>query len=89
MSDKIHLNLYVSGKNSRSEKARENLEAIFINDFTGRYELNVIDVLKNPELARQEEIVATPTLIRIGVPAKRLVGEFSDRQKVLTGLGLI
>ena len=81
------LKLYVTGKTPRTEKAIANLRRICEEDLHGQYELQIIDVLQNPQLAEDEKILATPTLIkRLPPPLRRVIGDLSDRDKVLLGL---
>lgn len=87
---KYILRLYITGPSSRSKRALANLETI-VNEVIGeRYELHVIDVLENPEMAEADKIVATPTLIKIAPePARRIIGDMSDRDKVMLALDII
>jgi circadian clock protein KaiB len=86
---KFLLKLYVAGATPRAVAAIENLRRICEKDLKGRYELEVIDVLKNPELAEQDKILATPTLIKqLPPPLRRVIGDLSDAEKVLLGLEL-
>jgi circadian clock protein KaiB len=79
----------VAGATPRAVAAIENLRRICEKDLKGRYELEVIDVLKNPELAEQDKILATPTLIKqLPPPLRRVIGDLSDAEKVLLGLEL-
>jgi circadian clock protein KaiB len=81
------LKLYVTGKTPRTEKAIANLRRICEEDLHGQYELQIIDVLQHPQLAEDEKILATPTLIkRLPPPLRRVIGDLSDRDKVLLGL---
>jgi circadian clock protein KaiB len=81
------LKLYVTGKTSRTERAIANLKRICDEDLKGQYELQIIDVLENPQLAEDEKILATPTLIkRLPPPLRRVIGDLSDKEKVLLGL---
>jgi circadian clock protein KaiB len=81
------LKLYVTGKTPRTEKAIANLRRICEEDLHGQYELQIIDVLQNPQLAEDEKILATPTLIkRLPPPLRRVIGDLSDKEKVLLGL---
>lgn len=67
--------------------AIENLRRICEQDLEGRYELEIIDVLEFPQIAEDENILATPTLIReLPLPLRRVIGDLSDRDKVLLGL---
>ncbi|MDA1052880.1 MAG: circadian clock protein KaiB [Planctomycetota bacterium] len=86
---KYTLKLYVTGRTTRSETAIENLKSIFEEEFHDQYELTVIDVLERPQLAEDERILATPTLIKeLPGPVRRIIGDLSDRDKVLIGLDL-
>jgi circadian clock protein KaiB len=86
---KYVLCLYVSGMTPRSAEAIERTKAICEEHLKGRYELNVIDIYQQPEVARNDQVVAVPTLIRkLPEPLRRLVGDLSDRERVLVGLDL-
>ena len=81
------LKLYVTGRTPRSEKAIANLRRICDEELHGQYEMQVIDVLEHPQLAEDEKILATPTLIkRLPPPLRRVIGDLSDTEKVLLGL---
>jgi circadian clock protein KaiB len=81
--------LYVSGATSQSRRAIANLSEICESEFAGRYEVEVIDVLEQPALARREKILATPTLVkRLPGPVRKIIGDLSDRAKVLIGLDI-
>jgi circadian clock protein KaiB len=83
------LSLYVSGMTPRSTEAINNLRQICEQHLSGRYELQIIDIYKHPELAGQEQVIATPTLVkRLPAPIRRLVGTLSDEERVLVGLDL-
>lgn len=83
------LRLFVSGATLRSSNAIANLKAICERELADRYQLEVIDVYQQPELARAEELVAVPTLIKtLPLPIRRLIGDLSDEEKVLVGLDL-
>ena len=85
--NKILLKLYVTGQTPRSKQAIENLYQICEEGLKGQYEVVVIDVLERPQLAEDEKIIATPTLIKIlPPPLRRIIGDLSDREKVLLGL---
>ncbi|BDV42927.1 hypothetical protein GURASL_18500 [Geotalea uraniireducens] len=87
MAGKYLLRLFISGKTPRSEKCIANLRAVCERELEGEYELEVIDVLERPQLAEDEKILATPTLIKkLPPPVRRLIGDLSDREKVLIGL---
>ena len=86
---KYLLRLYISGSTLKSERAVENLRRVCEEHLKGRYDLEVIDIYRQAHLARNEQIVAVPTLIkRLPVPLQRLVGDMSDLNKVLFGLDL-
>lgn len=81
--------LYVTGSNPRSLKAISNLKRICEEHLPGDYHLEVIDMYKNPNVARTEQIVAAPTLIkRLPAPLRRFVGDLSNTQKILIGLDI-
>jgi len=81
------LKLYVTGQTPRSEKAIANLRRICDEELHGQYEMQIIDVLQHPQLAEDEKILATPTLIkRLPPPLRRVIGDLSDTEKVLLGL---
>jgi len=83
------LRLYVSGMSPRSIEAVTNLKAICDEHLAGLYDLEVIDLYKNPELASAEQIIATPTLIKkLPEPLRTIVGDLSNRERVLIGLDL-
>jgi circadian clock protein KaiB len=84
------LRLYVSGMTPRSTEAINNLATICEEYLKGRYELEVIDLYKQPEAAESNQIVATPTLVKsLPLPLRRLVGTLSDEERVLVGLDLV
>ena len=81
------LRLYVTGKTSKSEVAIANLRRICNEELRGQYELQIIDVLEHPQVAEDDKILATPTLIkRLPPPLRRVIGDLSDKHKVLLGL---
>lgn len=84
------LKLYVAGNTPNSIRALKMLNNILETEFQGVYALKVIDVLKNPQLAEEDKILATPTLAKIlPPPVRRIIGDLSDREKVLIGLDLL
>lgn len=86
---KWELRLYVAGQSPRSVTAFANLKRICEEHLHGQYDIEVIDLLKNPQLARDDEIVAIPTLVRkLPEPLCRLVGDLSDTERTLVGLQL-
>jgi circadian clock protein KaiB len=84
------LKLYVAGNTPNSMRALKTLRNILDEEFRGVYALKVIDVLKNPQLAEEDKILATPTLAKIlPPPVRRIIGDLSDRERVLIGLDLL
>ena len=83
------LRLYVAGQSARSAAALHNLEMICEENLAGRYRIEVIDLLKHPQLARGDQIVALPTLVRhLPPPVKKIIGDLSNKERVLVGLDL-
>jgi circadian clock protein KaiB len=83
------LRLYVAGQTSRSLAAITNLRKICKEHLAGRYRIRVIDLLQNPQLARGDQILALPTLVRkLPEPIRKLVGDLSDTDRALVGLDL-
>ena len=84
------LKLYVAGNTPSSTKALKTLSTILTEEFQGVYALKVIDVLKNAQLAEEDKILATPTLAKIlPPPVRKIIGDLSDRERVLIGLDLL
>ena len=89
VSEKYILRLYITGTTSRSALALTNLKKICEEYLEGRYELEVIDLYRMPSLAKDEQIIAAPTLIKkLPLPFRRIIGDMSDVEKVLMGLDL-
>lgn len=83
------LKLYIVGTTPRSSRAIVNIRKICDEHLAGRYELEVVDVLKNPALAAGEQIVAAPTLIKkLPLPLRRFIGDMSETERILLGLDL-
>lgn len=83
------LRLYVTGSTPRSARAVRNMRRICDEHLAGRYELEVIDIYERPEAAREVQVVAAPTLVRLlPEPLRRVIGDLSDLEKVLQGLDL-
>ena len=83
------LRLYVAGQTPKSIKAFANLKKICEEHLNGQYSIEVIDLLKNPQLAKGDKIVAIPTLVRkLPPPLKQIIGDLSNTEKVLVGLDL-
>ena len=81
------LRLYVAGQSPRSVRALENLRVVCDEHLAGRYRVEVIDLLVNPALARGDEIIAVPTLVRkLPEPIRKIIGDLSDTDEVLVGL---
>jgi len=84
------LRLYITGRTPQSQRAIHNLGAICETELNGVYELEVIDVLEHPQLAEDHKILATPTLVKqLPEPARKIIGDLSDRERVLLGLDLL
>ncbi len=84
------LKLYVAGNTPNSVRALKTLKDILEQEFKGVYALKVIDVLKNPQLAEEDKILATPTLSKILTPpVRKIIGDLTDRERVLIGLDLL
>jgi len=83
------LRLYVAGQSPKSLAAFGNLKAICEERLQGRYMIEVIDLLKNPRLAAEDQILAIPTVVRrLPPPLRRIIGDLSDTERVLVGLDL-
>jgi len=83
------LRLYITGMTARSARAISSIRALCEEHLKGRYRLEVVDLYSRPQLTRREQIVAAPTLIkRLPLPLRRMVGDLSDRDRVLFGLDL-
>ena len=88
MSKKI-LRLYVAGSTVKTERVIDTLRSICAEELHGEYELEVIDVIQQPQLAEDQRIIAIPTLIRIlPEPIRRVIGDLVDKDTVLIGLDL-
>ncbi len=87
---KYNLKLYITGKTPESEKAIDELKKILEKNLKGKYKLEVIDIEKNPQLAEDEKILATPLVEKkLPPPVKRVIGKLADEEKVLLGLDLV
>lgn len=83
------LRLYVAGQTPKSVLAFDNLRRICDEYLAGRYEIEVVDLLENPQLARGDQILAVPTLVRrLPEPIKKIIGDLSNVERVLVGLDL-
>ncbi|MBE7196542.1 MAG: circadian clock KaiB family protein [Parafilimonas terrae] len=86
---RYRLRLYVAGQSAKSMAALRNLERFCEEHLAGRYEIEVIDLMKNPQLAAGDQILAIPTLVRrLPSPLKRIIGDLSNTEKVLVGLDI-
>lgn len=84
------LRLYVAGQTPRSVRAFGNLKKICDEHLAGRYQIEVIDLLENPTLARGDQILAIPTLVRkLPQPVRKIIGDLSNTERVLVGLNLV
>jgi circadian clock protein KaiB len=84
------LRLYIAGMTPRALAALDNLKAICEARLPGLYQIEVIDLLENPQLARGDQILAVPTLVRhLPAPVKKIIGDLSNSERVLVGLDLL
>jgi circadian clock protein KaiB len=89
MATEYLIKLYVTGQTPRSLQAITNLKRICEGELAGQYDLVVIDVLERPQLAEDEKILATPTVVKeLPQPIRRIIGDLSDSDRVLLGLDL-
>ena len=83
------LRLYVAGQTPKSMQALQNLKNLCEEHLEGKYEIEVIDLLVNPQLAEGDQILAIPTLVRtVPAPIRKIIGDLSNEQKVLVGLDI-
>ena len=83
------LRLYIAGKTAKSKAAFENLKRICEEHLRGRYRIEVVDLLVHPQLAKGDEIVAIPTLVRkLPQPIRKIIGDLSNTERVLVGLDI-
>jgi circadian clock protein KaiB len=84
------LRLYITGHTPQAERAIANLKRICEEDLGGRYEMDLIDLVEDPEAGEAQRIIATPTLVKqLPPPLRRIIGDLSDKERVLAGLDLI
>lgn len=84
------LKLFITGHSPQAERAIKNIKSICENELKGVYRLEIINILENLQLAEDERIIATPTLIKVlPEPLRRVIGDLSNTEKVLLGLDLI
>ncbi|MFN7138828.1 MAG: circadian clock KaiB family protein [Limisphaerales bacterium] len=87
--DRWLLRLYIAGNTSRSKAAEQNLRRLCDERLNGNYSLEIVDLLAEPDLAERHRIFAVPTLVRENPePRRKIIGDLSNEQQVLTGLGL-
>jgi len=87
--ERVELRLYVAGQSPKSVQAIENLRRVCEEHLQGRYTIELIDLLEHPKLARGDEIIAVPTLVRrLPEPIRKIIGNLSDTEQVLVGLQL-
>jgi circadian clock protein KaiB len=87
--DVWHLRLYIAGDSPKSRTALANLKRLCEQQIPGQYEIEIIDLVKDPKLAKTHQIIAIPTLIRqLPEPMKRVIGDLSDADKALVSLDL-
>ncbi len=83
------LRLYVAGQTAKSLQAFANLRTICEEHLAGRYQIEVVDLIENPALARGDQILALPAVVRqLPPPVKKIIGDFSNAERVLVGLDL-
>jgi circadian clock protein KaiB len=87
--ERWNLRLYTAGQSPKSLAALANLKRVCDEHLAGRYSIEVVDLMKNPRLAKDDQIVAIPTLVRkLPEPLRRIVGDLSDTERTLVGLQL-
>ena len=87
--DFYELRLYVAGQTPKSLAAFSNLQKLCDEHLAGKYHIEVIDLMKNPQLAKGDQILAVPTLVRkLPLPLRKIIGDLSNTEKVLVGLDL-
>jgi circadian clock protein KaiB len=84
------LKLYIAGQTTKSITAFANIKKICEEHLKGKYSIEIIDLLENPKLAKGDQILAIPTLVKqLPPPLKKIIGDFSNTQKVLIGLDIV
>ena len=88
-TDKWELRLYTAGQTPKSLAALSNLKKLCDEHLSGRYSIEIVDLLQNPRLAKDDQIVAIPTLVRkLPEPMRKIIGDLSDTERALVGLQL-
>lgn len=89
-AERYLLRLFVTGATARSVRAIRNIQAICEEQLHGRYDLEVIDIYQRPEVAKPEQIIVAPTLVReLPLPVRKLIGDLTDKERVLVGLDIV
>jgi circadian clock protein KaiB len=89
MAKEFELRLYVAGQTAKAIRAFGNLRKICDEHLAGRYQIEIIDLVENPQLGRGDQILAVPTLVRrLPKPIKKIIGDLSNTERVLVGLDL-
>jgi circadian clock protein KaiB len=89
VNEKWCLRLYVAGRSPKCVTALENLKRFCEQHMAGRYDIEVVDLLENPRLAKDDQIIAIPTLVRkLPAPLRKIIGNLSDTERMLVGLDL-
>jgi len=87
--EKYVLKLYITGMTRRSQEALRNIKKIIQENFGDNYELEVIDIYQQPSLAKRDQIIAVPTLIKkLPAPLRRIIGDLSQEDRIILGLDL-
>lgn len=90
MKEVWELKLYIAGKTLKSEAALRNLKKYCEEHLKGQYKIKVIDLLKKPQLAEEDQIFALPTLVKkVPEPIRKIIGDLSNEEKVLVGLNIV
>jgi circadian clock protein KaiB len=88
-SETWNLRLYVAGQTPKSARAFDNLKRICELHMPGRYSIEIVDLMVNPRLAKEDQIIAIPTLVRkLPAPIRKIIGDLSDTERTLVGLQL-
>jgi len=88
-AERWNLRLYVAGQTERSVRAFDNLKKLCEEHLAGKYTIEVIDLMRDPKLARGDQIIAVPTLVRkLPEPVRKIIGDLSNTERVLVGLDL-
>lgn len=89
-STPFHFRLYISGTTPQSQRAVANLKWICDTHLDGRHSLEIIDVYQTPTRAKEDQIIAVPTLVKVSpAPMRQLLGDLSDRPRILNALGIV